>query len=112
LAISLGIAFCRDQNHHHSTLTSFKNSVERWLEKRKTLAVTGGESGFPEQKLDVVAAIPGVKHAVPIVQARAYSRCGWFKRDFDGHGVDLLREQGVRTYKTTDEQVIAIRSSS
>jgi putative ABC transport system permease protein len=105
--ISLGIAlFVAIKIINHSTLSSFKNSVEA-LAGKTTLAVTGGESGFPEEKLDVIAAIPGVKHAVPIVQSRAY---------FPGPdgssetlmvmGVDLLKEQGVRTYKTSDEQVI------
>jgi putative ABC transport system permease protein len=105
--ISLGIAlFVAIKIINHSTLSSFKDSVEA-LAGKTTLAVAAGESGFPEEKLDVVAKVPGVKQAVPIVQARAY---------FAGQdqasetlmvlGVDLLKEQGVRTYKTTDEQVI------
>jgi putative ABC transport system permease protein len=108
--ISLGIAlFVAIKIINHSTLSSFKTSVEA-LAGKTTLAVTAGEVGFPEEKLEVVARVPGVKHAVPLIQSRAYfaGKPG----ESQGSetimvlGVDLLKEQGVRTYKMTDEEVI------
>ena len=49
----------------------------------------------------------GVRHAVPLVETRAY-----LAGDKEGAdsliilGVDLLSESSVRSYKTTDEEVI------
>lgn len=107
VGVSLGIAlFIAIEIINRSTLASFKESIEA-VAGKATLSVTAGEAGFPEDRLELIEKIPGVKHAVPMIESRAY---------FSGNreasetliilGVDLLREQSVRTYKTADEQII------
>lgn len=107
LGVSFGIAlFVGIDIINRSTLDSFRENVEA-VAGKSTLIVSAGESGFPESVYEEVRTIAGVKSAVPLVETRAY---------FAGPekstetlmilGVDLLKEQSVRTYKTTDEQVI------
>ena len=107
VGVSLGIAlFIAIEIINRSTLSSFKESIDAVAGKAK-LSVSAGEAGFPEEKLDVVSVVPGVTHAVPMIETRAY-----FAGNKDSSetlnilGVDLLREQSVRTYKTSDEQII------
>lgn len=107
LGVSLGIAlFVAIQMINRSTLRSFQESIEA-VAGKAGLIVTAGESGFPEQKLEVVKKHPSVKHAVPMVETRAYfAGAGKSAETLVVMGVDLLKEQAVRTYKTTDEQII------
>ncbi|MGK5082931.1 FtsX-like permease family protein [Bdellovibrionota bacterium FG-1] len=107
IGVSLGIAlYVGIAIINRSTLHSFKESIEA-VAGKATLIVSAGEAGFPEYRLDLIKKVPGVKYAVPMVESRAY-----FAGNKDSSetitilGVDLLQEQAVRTYKTTDEQVI------
>ncbi|HEX4922784.1 MAG TPA: ABC transporter permease, partial [Bdellovibrionales bacterium] len=107
LGICFGVAlFVAIQIINHSTLASFKESIEAMAGKAQ-LTVSAGQAGFHESRLEEIEAVAGVKRAVPMVETHAYIATP------DGGsetlvvlGVDLLKEQGVRDYKTTDEQVI------
>ena len=88
---------------NRSTINSFKENIDAVAGKSK-LTVSLGEVGFPEEKIQIIKKIPGVKHAVPMIESRAYFVGS--SETFYVFGVDLLQEQAVRTYKTTDEQVI------
>ncbi len=106
VALYLGIRLINE-----SVLNSFQDTIESITGKAK-LTVSAGDAGFPEERLEIIRKIKGVKHAVPMVESRAY----FVGSLHDGAekpaetmmilGVDLLQEQSVRTYKTTDEQVI------
>jgi len=107
IGVALGVAlFIAIGVINQSTLNSFRENIDA-VAGKATLIVSAGEMGFAEDKVDLITKIPGVKSTVPMIESRAY---------FAGPdkasetlmilGVDLLKEQAVRTYKTTDEQVI------
>ena len=111
LGVSLGIAlFIGIRIINQSTLASFKENVEA-IAGKATLTVTAGEFGFDENLLDVIQKVPGVKHAIPMVESHGYlASSGTNQKNTPETlfvlGVDLLKEQAVRTYKTEDEQII------
>lgn len=107
LGVALGISlYIAISIINRSTLASFKESIES-VAGRATLVVTGGESGFAEDRLEIIQKVPGVKHAVPMVTARAYfAGADHASTTLTVLGVDLLKESAVRTYKMSDEQVI------
>jgi putative ABC transport system permease protein len=107
LGVALGVAlYVGIDIINRSTLTSFRESVEA-VAGKATLTVSAGETGFPESRVPEIKKVPGVRHAVPMIESRAY-----FAGDRTRHetvvvlGVDLLQESAVRTYKTADEEVI------
>jgi putative ABC transport system permease protein len=107
LGVAFGVAlFVGIEIINHSTLSSFRESIDA-VAGKTTLTISAGEMGFPEDRYEAIRAVPGVKHAVPMVESRAY-----FAGNHESSetlmvlGVDLLKEQSVRTYKTQDEQVI------
>jgi putative ABC transport system permease protein len=107
LGVSLGVAlFVAIHVINRSTIQSFRESVES-ISGKSALVVSAGETGFSEEKLEVVVKTPGVRHAIPIVETRAFF-AGPKSMDepLTILGVDLLKESTVRTYKTTNEQVM------
>lgn len=91
---------------NRSARAAFRDNVEA-VAGTAALVVSAGEAAFPEDRLEIVEATPGVKHAVPMTQNVAHYGVG------DGGtetllvlGVDLLKEQSVRTYKTSDQRVL------
>lgn len=105
IGVSLGIAlYIAIQIINNSTVASFQESVESIAGQSK-LTVTGGATGFPEAQLDVIQNFPGVKSAVPLIVSRAFV-VGRGNESLMVMGVDLLKEDGVRAYKTTDQQII------
>jgi putative ABC transport system permease protein len=107
LGVALGVAlFVAIQVINRSTIESFRESVES-ISGKSALVITDGETGFPDSKLDIVQNTPGVMHAVPMVETRAFFAGEQGASDtLTILGVDLLKEQSVRTYKTTNEEVI------
>lgn len=107
LGVGLGVAlFIAIQIINSSTLASFQQSIEAMAGKA-TLTVSAGDAGFPEDRLEVIQQQPGVLHAVPMIESHAYIAGGKGSSEtLMILGVDMLKEQSVRTYKTTDEQVI------
>ena len=106
LGVALGVAlYIAILIINKSTINSFKENINAMAGKA-TLTVSGGETGFPEEKLEIVQKFPGVKHAVPMVESHGFFRDGTQTESLVFLGVDMLKEQSVRTYKTTDEEGI------
>ncbi len=107
LGVAFGIAlFVAISIINRSTRDSLRENVESVAGKAK-ITISAGPTGFAESKLEDARSVPGVKVAVPMVEARAYFQ-GTLERDAAVYilGVDLLQEAGVRTYKTTDQKII------
>jgi putative ABC transport system permease protein len=106
LGVSLGIAlYVAIQLINRSTSDSFRESMES-LAGRSKLTVSAGETGFPEGVVDRLQKVPGVRTAVPLVVSRAYLDANDSNESLVVLGVDLLKEEGVRAYKTTNQEVI------
>ena len=90
---------------NQSTLSSFEENVHS-ITGNAALTVTGGEAGFPETKLARVEAVPGVKSAVPLVEAKAYLLGKNTAETLTVFGVDMLREGTVRKYQGTKESPV------
>ncbi len=91
---------------NHSTRSSFRENVEAVSGKAK-ITISAGPTGFSEEKLEVVRNVPGVRHAVPMVEARAFFEGAVGQDEFlYVLGVDLLQESAVRTYRATDQEII------
>jgi putative ABC transport system permease protein len=107
LGVSFGVAlYIAIEIINRSTLTSFRESIDA-VAGKATLSVSAGDAGFPEGLLDKISHTAGVKHTAPMIETRAYFAGDKSNDSLMVFGVDLLKEQSVRTYKTTDEQVIA-----
>ncbi|MBS1959800.1 MAG: FtsX-like permease family protein [Bdellovibrionales bacterium] len=107
LGVAIGISlFVAIAIINHSTKNSMRESIESISGKAK-LSVTAGPAGFDESKQEVIRTTPGVKYAVPMIEARAFFEGA--KESSDGlniMGVDLLQETSVRSYKATDQRII------
>jgi putative ABC transport system permease protein len=91
---------------NHSTRNSMKESIEAVSGKAR-LSVSAGVAGFPESRLEEIRTTPGVKSAVPLIEARAFFAGATESADgLQIMGVDLLQETSVRTYKATDQKII------
>ena len=107
LGVAFGIAlFVAISIINRSTRESFRENVEAVSGKAK-ITISAGPAGFDEAKLEEVKAVPGVKHAVPMIESRAFF-AGTTDQDEAIYvmGVDLLQESAVRTYRATDQKII------
>ncbi|MEW6219882.1 MAG: FtsX-like permease family protein [Thermodesulfobacteriota bacterium] len=84
-----------------SVLASFETSINE-ITGRAALQITGPEAGFPGALLEEVQAVPGVEHAVPVVEANA-QLAGGRSRSLLILGVDILQDQGIRDYRLAGE---------
>ncbi|NDG84352.1 MAG: ABC transporter permease [Proteobacteria bacterium] len=91
---------------NHSIRNSMKESIEAVSGKAK-ISISAGVAGFDESKLDEIRKVKGVRHAVPLVEARAFFEGATESSDgLQILGADLLQETSVRTYKATDQRII------
>jgi putative ABC transport system permease protein len=91
---------------NHSTKNSMRESIEAVSGKAK-LSVSAGVAGFAESRLEEIRAVPGVKAAVPLVEARAFfAGASESSEGLQILGVDLLQEASVRAYRATDQRII------
>ena len=106
LGVALGISlFVAVSMINRATLDYFKDSVTS-VSGTSKLAITGDEMGFPEEVLEKVERVSGVAHAVPSMEVRArYTTADGKDETIIVMGIDLLRESGVRAYKTDQEIV-------
>jgi len=106
LGVALGISlFVAVTMINRATIDYFRESVTSIAGTSK-LAITGDEMGFPEEVLEKVERLPGVAHAVPSMEVRArYTTADGVDETIIVMGIDLLRESGVRAYKT-DEEIV------
>ncbi len=107
LGVAFGIAlYVAISIINHSTKNSLRENIDAIAGKAK-LTVTGGTVGFDDRVLSIIKKHPGVKSAIPMIEERAYIAG---KKEKSGSlyvlGVDLLQEQSIRSYKTTDQKVI------
>lgn len=106
LGVGLGIAlFVAITMINRATLDYFKDTVTS-ISGTSKLAVTGDETGFPEEVLEKVDRLPDVAHAAPSLEIRArYTTKDGRDETVIVLGIDLLRETGVRAYKA-DEEIV------
>ncbi|MBN2372919.1 ABC transporter permease [bacterium] len=97
--ICLGVAvFVAIEIANQSTLASFKKSFDS-IAGKSTIQIDGGETGVHEGVMTALMDVPGVILAAPVVQA--YPMIGETGGEIIlVQGVDLLREDKVREYKT------------
>jgi putative ABC transport system permease protein len=88
---------------NESTLQFFKDSVNA-VAGKATLIVSAGETGFDEGVAEKLEKVPGVTHAVPVLETRAWLLST--NETLMVLGVDLLQEKAVRSYKTTGKKII------
>jgi putative ABC transport system permease protein len=107
VGIALGVSlFVAIQIVNRSTLASFEESINAVAGKAK-LIISAGEAGFEESQAEQIETVPGVKSAVPSVETRGHLLgLGTPGETLTLMGVDLLKEQDVRSYKTVDSEVI------
>ncbi len=97
LGIVLGVAvFIGMHTANQSVLFAFRKTIDRIAGKAE-LQVTAGESGFPEEILERVQAIPEVRVAVPVIEAPVDSGL-----EGEGNllvlGVDMTGDRSLRDY--------------
>lgn len=112
LGVALGVAlFTAMSAINDSTLQFFRDNVSSMTGKA-TFTVFGAEAGFPEEKVDVVKGIAGVKYAVPMIESHVRFEGGTGRRALTlvVLGIDLLQEAAVRSYQVNrgkgDEEII------
>ena len=72
LGVSFGIAlYVAIVIINSSTRDSLRENIES-VAGRAKLTLSAGSAGFDEAKLELVRVVPGVKTAVPMIEARAY----------------------------------------
>jgi putative ABC transport system permease protein len=97
-AVALGVALVvAIRLMNGSVLSSFLDTADA-VAGRAALTISGGEGlTFGEEVVDVVAAVPGVKLAVPLVRAVAFPDDGSGEL-LTVHGVDVTHDAAVRVY--------------
>ena len=107
VGIMLGVAvFIGMHTANQSVLYGFYRTIDRIAGKAE-LQVTSGESGFPEDVLERVQALPEVRVAVPVIEAPVDT-------NMKGEGnllilaVDMTGDRSLRDYdlESGDEAVI------
>jgi putative ABC transport system permease protein len=98
LGIALGVAmYFAVRTANITLLGSLKVTVEK-LAGKATLQVTAGESGFPEEILEVVRSTPGVQVAEPVIEVITHTGL----KD-EGNllvvGIDTIGDQQLREYQ-------------
>lgn len=100
--ISLGVASLVSIDIvNKSVLHSFEDSINR-LTGRAVLQITSADSGFPEEMLDRVQNIPGVEHAVPVIETNV-KFAGGTGRSLLLLGIDALQDHNIRSYSVMEE---------
>lgn len=107
LGIALGVAlYTSIAIINYSTRESFRESIES-VAGEAALTISAGPVGFDEKYLDFVREVSGVKAAIPLVESRAFfSGATDSSESLQILGVDMLQEAGVRSYRTTDEEIL------
>jgi putative ABC transport system permease protein len=105
MGIMLGVAvFVGMHTANQSVLYAFQRTIDR-IAGATQLQVTAGEPGFDESVLPRVQDIPGVRVAVPVIEAVVNTGI-----QGEGNllvlGVDMLGDRSLREYDLGDEDVI------
>ncbi len=107
LGVAFGVMlFVAIQSINRSTLMSFQDSMEA-ISGKASLVITGGTTGFPEKKLEDLREFKEIRFTAPLVENPAYFTT---KSQKDENlvilGVDMLKESSIRSYKTTDDEIM------
>src|SRR5262245_20840951 len=97
LAVALGVALvCALDLVTRSMQLAFDEIIDT-MAGRTALEVSAGADGLvPEEVAAVIARVPGVELAVPVVRATAFATDG-SGETLTVHGVDILNEDALRT---------------
>jgi len=103
LGIGLGVAaFFAVRTANTTLLNSLQVTVEK-LAGKATLQITAGESGFPEEILEIVRSTPGVVIAEPVIEVIAHTAF-----PDEGNilivGVDATGDTELRQYQFDESQ--------
>src|SRR5688500_2449212 len=90
VAVFLGMHAAND-----SIRQAFARTVDRIAGKTE-LQISAGETGFPEDVLERVQAVPAVRVAVPVIEAIARTNAG--AGDLFVLGVDMTGDRSLRDY--------------
>jgi putative ABC transport system permease protein len=107
VGIALGVAVFVGMNAaNESVLAAFSKTVDRIAGKTE-LQITAGEAGFPEDVLERVQSAPGVRVAVPVIEAIVRTNIKG-EGDFLVVGVDFTGDRSLRDYdfESADEAVV------
>ena len=105
--IVLGVAvFLAMNTANENVFLAFARTVDRIAGKTE-LQISAGETGFPEEVLERVQAVPGVRVAVPVIEALASSNVAG-EGDLLVLGVDMTGDRSLRDYdlENGDEAVV------
>jgi putative ABC transport system permease protein len=106
LGVAVGIAlFSSILLINKATLSAFKENVTA-VSGQTDIVISGGKTGFPEDRLEIVGSLPEVKSAVPVIEENARLMGLEPSEPLNILGVDLLRESSVRSYKLSDSQIM------
>jgi len=105
--IVLGVGvFVGMHTANQSVLAAFYKTVDR-IAGATQLQVSAGESGFPEDVLERVQAVPGVRVAVPVIEATVNAGLKT-KANILILGVDMTGDRSLRDYDFDSENESAI----
>ena len=97
--VAVGVAlFVAISAINASTIAFFRTNVGSMTGKA-TFTILGPEGGFAEETVEVARRVPGVRSAVPMIEAQA-RHVG--ARTLVVFGIDLLQESAVRDYRTDE----------
>jgi putative ABC transport system permease protein len=107
VAITLGIGLWVSISIiNRSVLASFRESVAA-LAGKAVLTVAAGDAGFAEERIEDITKVPGVKSAIPRVAAWGYlAGPGDASETIYILGIDMLREQSVRSYNSGSGEIL------
>jgi len=106
VAVFLGVAiFSAGRAANSSLKTALRDTIDR-IAGRTVLQVTAGEAGIPESLVDEVRAVPGVRTAVPVIEAVVRTTDA-SQGNILVLGVDLTGDRSLRDYamEGQEEQV-------
>ena len=91
-----------------ATLASLENSLEDLAADNDLVVRSTGGDSFPENGLDKVLSVPGVRSAVPLVQNKAFlSRSDSSQKTMNLLGLDLLNDRSLRRGNAPDKRLLA-----
>ena len=103
VAIALGVALMvAFRLMNAAVLQSFMETVDALAGRAAFRIVAGERVTFSEDAVGVIAALPGVSLAVPLVRAVTFPDDGSGEL-LTVHGVDLTHDAAVRLYHATDD---------
>ena len=107
MGIVLGVAiFTAIHSANSSLRMSLRDTIDQ-IAGKAVLQVTAGAAGIPEPVLDEIRAVPGIRTAVPIVEAVVHTTDAG-QGNILILGVDMAGDQSMRDYSMEgNEEAVA-----